>query len=82
LYYHFGKGIIVKEYITNYVFVRDAKIVKYNFYPHHTKTAATCSRWFLVGGFFYPEDGGDMFLRNIRSHKIYTAPHPRRRHTY
>jgi hypothetical protein len=31
---------------------------------------------------FYPEDGGDTFLRNVGSiHKIYTAPHPRRRHS-
>jgi hypothetical protein len=42
--------------------------------------ADTCSRWFLARGFFYPEDGGDMFLRNVGSHKIYTAPHPRRLH--
>jgi hypothetical protein len=33
-------------------------------------------RWFLARGFFYPEDGGDKFLRNVGSHKIYTAPHP------
>jgi hypothetical protein len=26
--------------------------------------AATCSHWFLARGFFYPEDGGDTFLRN------------------
>jgi hypothetical protein len=32
-------------------------------------------------GFFYPEDGGDTFLRNVGSHKIYTAPHPRRHHS-
>jgi hypothetical protein len=38
-------------------------------------------RWFLPRGFFYPEDGGDTFLRNVGSHKIYTAPHPRRRHS-
>jgi hypothetical protein len=25
------------------------------------QTAATCSRWFLAFGFFYPEDGGDTF---------------------
>jgi hypothetical protein len=43
--------------------------------------ANTCSRWFLARGFFYPEDGGDTFLRNVGSHKIYTAPHPRRRHS-
>jgi hypothetical protein len=28
--------------------------------------AATCSRWFLARGFFYPEDGGDTFLRKRR----------------
>jgi hypothetical protein len=44
-------------------------------------TAATFSRWFLARGFFYPEGGGDRFLRNVSSHKIYTAPHPRRRHS-
>jgi hypothetical protein len=43
--------------------------------------AATCSSWFLTRGFFYPEDGGDTFLRNFGSHKSYTAPHPRRRHS-
>jgi hypothetical protein len=41
---------------------------------------AICSRWFLVRGFLYPEDGGDTFLRKVISHKIYKAPHPRRRH--
>jgi hypothetical protein len=34
---------------------------------------------FLAGGFFYPEDGGGMFLQNVGSHKTHTAPHPRRR---
>jgi hypothetical protein len=29
------------------------------------------SRWFLARGFFYSEDGSDMFLWNVRSHKIY-----------
>jgi hypothetical protein len=43
--------------------------------------AANCWRWFLARGFFYPKDGGDTFLRNISSHKIYTAPYPRRRHS-
>jgi hypothetical protein len=38
-------------------------------------SAATCSRWFFALGFFCPEDGGDTFLRNVGSHKIYTAPH-------
>jgi hypothetical protein len=39
------------------------------------------SRWFLASGFFYPEDGGDTFLRNVCSHKIYKVPHPRIRHS-
>jgi hypothetical protein len=34
------------------------------------------SRWLQL-----PEDGGDMFLRNVGSHKIYMVPHPRRRHS-
>jgi hypothetical protein len=45
------------------------------------QSAATCSRCFLARGFFNPEDGGDMFLRNVGSYKIYTAPHPRRLHS-
>jgi hypothetical protein len=44
----------------------------------HTQSAATCSRWFLARVFFYPEDGGDTFLQNVGSYKIYTAPLPRR----
>jgi hypothetical protein len=28
-------------------------------------SAATCSRWFTARGFFYLEDGGDKFLRNV-----------------
>jgi hypothetical protein len=40
-----------------------------------------CSHWFLARGFFCPEDGDDTFHRNIGSHKIYTALHPRRRHS-
>jgi hypothetical protein len=43
--------------------------------------ADACSPWFLARRFFYPEDGGDTFLRNVGSHKIYTAPHPRGRHS-
>jgi hypothetical protein len=31
--------------------------------------------------FFYPEYGGDTFLQNVGSHKIYMVPHPRRRHS-
>jgi hypothetical protein len=50
-------------------------------YRLHLPTAATCSRWFLPRGFFYPENGGDTFLRNVGSHNIYTAPHQGRRHS-
>jgi hypothetical protein len=40
------------------------------------------SRWFFARGFFYPEDGGDTILRNVGLiDHIYTAPHPRRRHS-
>jgi hypothetical protein len=45
------------------------------------QSAAACSRWFLARRFFCPEDGGDTSLRNVRSYKIYTALHPRRRHS-
>jgi hypothetical protein len=45
------------------------------------QSAATCSRWFLARGFFYPEDGGDTLPRNVVSHKIYTAPYSRRRYS-
>jgi hypothetical protein len=33
------------------------------------------------GTYRLSEDGGDSFLRNVGSHKIYTAPHPRRRYS-
>jgi predicted RNA binding protein YcfA (HicA-like mRNA interferase family) len=38
------------------------------------QSASHCSRLFLARGYFYPEDGGDKFLRNVGSHKIYMAP--------
>jgi hypothetical protein len=47
-----------------------------------SQSAATCSRWFLARGFFYPENGGDTFLRNVGSYKSYTTLHPRRWHSY
>jgi hypothetical protein len=34
-----------------------------------TQSADTCSRWFLACGFFYPEDGGDTFHRNVGSRR-------------
>jgi hypothetical protein len=43
-----------------------------------SETAATWSRWFFARGFFYPEGGGDTFLRNVSSHKIYTTPQPKK----
>jgi hypothetical protein len=50
--------------------------------PFSGTAAATCSRWFFARGFFYPEDGGDTILRNVGSiDHIYTAAHPRRRHS-
>jgi hypothetical protein len=45
------------------------------------QAAAICSHWFTARGFFYPEDGGDTFLWNVDWRKMYTAPHPRRRHS-
>jgi hypothetical protein len=42
---------------------------------------ATYSRWYLTHGFFYPEDGGDTSFWNVDLHKIYAAPHPRKRHS-
>jgi hypothetical protein len=41
------------------------------------KSASKEPAW--TGG--YPEDGGDTFLRNVGSRKIYTAPHSRRQHS-
>jgi hypothetical protein len=47
-----------------------------------TQSVASYSGWFLARGFFYPEDIGDTFLRNVGLiHKSYTGPHPRRRHS-
>jgi hypothetical protein len=31
-----------------------------NTFPQQGIHAATCSRWFVARGFFYPEDGGDV----------------------
>jgi hypothetical protein len=35
----------------------------------------------LLGLFFGPEDGGDMFIRNVGLSPIYTASQPRRPYT-
>jgi hypothetical protein len=36
----------------------------------------------LARGLFYTEDGSDTFIRNVGSHKMYTATDPRKRHSY
>jgi hypothetical protein len=46
-----------------------------------SRLLTTCSLRFLARRFFYAEDGGNTFLRNVGSHKFYTAPQPRRRHS-
>jgi hypothetical protein len=33
---------------------------------------------YIARGLFYPEDGGDTLLRNVGSHKTYTATRPRK----
>jgi hypothetical protein len=44
--------------------------------------ASSMSRWLGdLSRFSCPEDGGDSFLRNFGSHKIYTTSHPRRQHS-
>jgi hypothetical protein len=53
----------------------------YRFSLQGLQSASACSRWFFARGLFYPEDGGDTFLRHVDSHKIYTASYPRRRHS-
>jgi hypothetical protein len=35
------------------------------------------TRWFLARLIFYPEDGGNTFLRNVGSHTDYMALYPR-----
>jgi hypothetical protein len=40
---------------------------------HVDKWLATCLQWFLARRFFYPEDGGDMFLRNVSSQDLHGA---------
>jgi hypothetical protein len=35
------------------------------------QSAATCSRWLIGEVFFYPEYGGDTFLRNVSLQNLY-----------
>jgi hypothetical protein len=32
--------------------------------------------------YVHPEDGGDMFLRNVGSYNNYTVAHPKRQHQF
>jgi hypothetical protein len=66
-------------------FVNRCFVGTYRLHFQGRKTAAdwVCSHLFTLvsrSRFLYSEDGGDTFLRNVGSHKIYTAPHSRRRH--
>jgi hypothetical protein len=49
----------------------------YRFHLQGIKSASEEATWAgvcrLVRGFFYPEEGGDTFLRNVYLHNIYTA---------
>jgi hypothetical protein len=44
------------------------------------KSVRQLLRLFFVRGFYFPEDAGDTFLRNVSSYKTHTTPHPRRGH--
>jgi hypothetical protein len=45
--------------------------------PEVYKGHASSVKKTLARGFFYPEEEGETLLRNVGSHKIYMAPHPR-----
>jgi predicted RNA binding protein YcfA (HicA-like mRNA interferase family) len=64
-----GRGVLVCTDVSEERFAPIFRVEK----------AASCSLWFLARGFIYPEDGEYAFLRIVGSHKIYTAPHPRKR---
>jgi hypothetical protein len=50
-------------------------------YRLHLQGRKIRERGTSVSRWLHTEDGGNTFLRNIGSYKIYTAPHPRRRHS-
>jgi hypothetical protein len=83
---HYVLCISLNTLCCNVFYIRHTNINEsYHVIAFHTfrnVLAATCSHGFLVHRFFYPEDGGNTFLYNIGSHKIYMAPHPRRRHSW
>jgi hypothetical protein len=41
--------------------------------PQRASVASYCLRYSYLADSFHPDDGGDMFLRNIGSHKRHTA---------
>jgi hypothetical protein len=50
--------------------------------PMNMKQAANKACWFLLGLLFSPEDGGDIFLKNISQLSTdYTALYPRRQNS-
>jgi hypothetical protein len=50
-------------------------------YGFHRISVSSCLTLLRSRYFFYPEDGGDTFFRNVGFYKTRTAAHPRRRHS-
>jgi hypothetical protein len=50
-------------------------------YRFHLQGRKIRERGTSVSRWLQSADGGDTFFRNVGSHKIYTAPHPRRRYS-
>jgi hypothetical protein len=69
-----------KKPATNRLSYGAADYIAYSLIPTEDQSANTYWRWFPARGFFYPEDGGGTFLRNVGLPIIYTALYPRRRH--
>jgi hypothetical protein len=51
--------------LINYKHIKLVRFEVFTAVTMKTKSAATCSSWFLARGFSYPEDGGDTFFRNV-----------------
>jgi hypothetical protein len=78
-----SSGICCRAYLVNWTDVSEERIASMFMIE---KSASEEPAWAggcrLARGFFYLEDGGDTFHRNVGSiDKIYTAPHPRRWHS-
>jgi hypothetical protein len=65
----------VYSYLAYYMMFRELARL-----PSSDEEPARNQRKQIARGFFYLEYGGDTFLRNVGSHKNYTAPHLRKRH--